>query len=402
MISRIRFDISWRDLAYGIACCVRPGRTGALAAHTAGLEAQWGDAGDALVCLSVRSAFDLALRALALPRGSEVITSAVTIPHMLEILAHHGLIAVPIDLDLERMALLGRIEDAITPRTRAVLVAHLFGARLDMAPIVEIAHRHGLIVFEDCAQAFDGPRYRGHAESDLALFSFGPIKHRTALGGALVRVRDRALRAAMRRHHAGDPVQRRTQYLARLLKYCVLKLLSNPAAYTVLVAALRLAGRDHDAVIGSLARGFSGPELFALIRRRPSLPLVQLLRRRLATFDERAHARRLQWCRAFADQIAPHARRLGQRAQVQTFWLFPICVDDPDRAIDAIRRVGFDATRSQSALQVVAPVSGRPGAPQAARWLAGVVYLPVAIETPPAALSRMARVLGELAANLPG
>ena len=79
--------------------------------------------------------------------------------------------------------------------------------------------------------------------------------------------------------------------------------------------------------------------------------------------------------------------------------MFPICVDDPDRAIDAIRRVGFDATRSQSALRIVEPLSGRPGTPKAARWLAGVVYLPVAIETPPAALSRMARVLGELSAK---
>jgi len=73
------------------------------------------------VCLSVRSGFDALLAALALPAGAEVLTSALTIRDMTRIIEAHGLVPVPVDLDMRRLAV--RPEDlarAATPRTRAV------------------------------------------------------------------------------------------------------------------------------------------------------------------------------------------------------------------------------------------------------------------------------------------
>ena len=90
--------------------------------------------------------------------------SALTIPDMVRVVEEHRLVAVPVDLDIDRMAPdLELLERAITPRTRAIVVAHLFGARIPLEPVLHIARRHGLRVIEERFQ-FDppggGPRFR--------------------------------------------------------------------------------------------------------------------------------------------------------------------------------------------------------------------------------------------------
>ena len=139
------------------------------------------------------------LAALGLPPKSEVLVSAVTIEGMVWIIQGHDLLPVPIDLEMRRMApTLESLRRAITPATRAIVVAHLFGSLIPLDGIIEVAKRHGLLVIEDCAQAFDGGRYKGNPHADVSMFSFGPIKSATALGGGLLRVRDRKLLQRMR------------------------------------------------------------------------------------------------------------------------------------------------------------------------------------------------------------
>lgn len=144
----------------------------------------WGGGSFNLPSLSVRSGFDALLTALNLEEGSEVLVSAITIKDMGRILADHGLIPVPVDIDMVRLELdLGSLAAAITKNTRAILVAHLFGSLMKMDDIIAFAKKYKLLVIEDCAQAFMGSRYRGHSGSDVCMFSFGPIKTATALGG---------------------------------------------------------------------------------------------------------------------------------------------------------------------------------------------------------------------------
>src|SRR5262245_4742975 len=133
------------------------------------LESAWHP--DGLAFLSVRSAFDAALTALDYAPGDEIVISAMNIEDMIRIIEGHGLVPVPIDLDPRTMAPDPRdLESRITPRTRAVLVAHLFGGRCDLTGLAAAAHRHGLLVLEDAAQAFDGGAWRGHPQADLSFF----------------------------------------------------------------------------------------------------------------------------------------------------------------------------------------------------------------------------------------
>src|SRR6185437_6444109 len=78
------------------------------------------------------------------------------------------------------------VEEAVTPRTRAIIPVHLYGQAADMAPINEVAGRHGLAVLEDAAQAI-GASYRGRRAGGLghaAGFSFYPSKNLGAFGDA--------------------------------------------------------------------------------------------------------------------------------------------------------------------------------------------------------------------------
>lgn len=83
--------------------------------------------------------------------------------------------------------------------------------KVDMTPIVGVAARHGVLLWEDCAQVFTGlGGYLGHPKSDAAFFSFGVIKRATALGGGVARIRDAAVLSGML--HAG--------HTARDFKFC--------------------------------------------------------------------------------------------------------------------------------------------------------------------------------------
>jgi perosamine synthetase len=171
-----------------------------------------------LVCLSVRSAWDLLLQVLAWPAGSEVLVSAITHPDMITIIRTHGLVPVPVDVDLATLApSVADLERASTERTRAVLVVHLFGGRLDLAPINAFCRRHDLMLVEDSAQAFTGRLSLAPTGADVSMISFGMIKTASAVGGALVSVIDTELRSSMRKEQAGWPAQGRVAYAAKVI-----------------------------------------------------------------------------------------------------------------------------------------------------------------------------------------
>lgn len=193
---RLTLDLSVRDLAYAVAACARQPDA---ACEASALESEWAPAGDGLVALSVRSAFDLYLSALALPAGSEILLSGVTIPDMGRIVREHGLIPVPVDVALETLFPSPiDCERAWSPNVRLLVIAHLFGGRNDLTPIAAWARARGIPLVEDCAQAFRAPDERGSPLADATFYSFGSIKTMTALGGALVRVADAQVLARMR------------------------------------------------------------------------------------------------------------------------------------------------------------------------------------------------------------
>ena len=389
---RKRLDIGWKDILWGVSStCVPFDHSGV----ERRVEEAWTGVDDTLVCLSVRSGFDLLWETLQFPPQSEVLISALTIPDMARIVEHHDLVPVPVDLDPRTAApSLESLDRAITPASRAVVVAHLFGTRIPMEPILGLAKRRGLFVIEDCAQAFDGGRYHGHPESDVAMFSFGPIKTATALGGAVFRVRDRGLLEEMRHRQADYPMQGRLAYLRRLLKYAMLKALSVRPVFSVLTGLWTLMGYDYDRFVNRQTRGFPGPEFFRRIRQQPSTPLLAVLQRRLRRYDQRRLERRTSRGQLLIQLLGDRVVCPGAELASHVHWVFPILVENPEEVLAALRKAGFDATQGQS-MATVAPPADRPEvAPaQAAHVLAKTVYLPIYAEMSERGVREMAEAV---------
>ena len=156
-------------------------------------------------CIGVGNGLDalhLVLGGYEIGPGDEVIVPSNTYIATWLAVSYAGATPVPVEPD-ERTYNLdpARLEAAITPHTKAIMVVHLYGQPADMDPINEIATRHGLKVIEDAAQAH-GARYKGHRTGslgDAAGFSFYPGKNLGALGdGGAVTTDDDMLAARIR------------------------------------------------------------------------------------------------------------------------------------------------------------------------------------------------------------
>lgn len=140
------------------------------------------------------SALYLALRALGIGPGDVVITTPLS--WVATINAIHLVGATPVLVDITDDLTIdpAKIEAAVTPKTRMILPVHFTGRVCDMAPIMAIAKRHGLLVVEDAAQAA-GAFYHGRpagAFGDAAAFSFNPMKVLGGFGeGGMVTSNDR-------------------------------------------------------------------------------------------------------------------------------------------------------------------------------------------------------------------
>lgn len=396
MIPRHRIDISWYDLLAGLAGCILPGNRMVTQRR---LERDWG--GDtALAALSVRSGFDAFLTALQLPAGSEVLVSAVTIRDMVTIIREHGLVPVPLDLNTATMGIEpASLETAVNDRTRAVVLAHLFGTRMDMSPIVDAAARNNLIIIEDCAQSYRADGYRGSASTDVALFSFGPIKTATALGGALMSFRDPGLALRVREIMQAWPVQARWLYALRICKYLLIKALGTRLLFTLFYQLCAVAGLDYDRVIYTSLRGFRADKVINEIRCQSSTGLLRLLYRRITdnALNRIIIARRIKTART-AIRYMTGIERPGSQAKANSYWVFPVLCATPGQAEilrNKLVQAGYDTTCSATSLRIVEPPAGHSGAdPCRARGLLSrVLYLPVYEGVTDAEIRRMAELI---------
>ncbi len=152
-------------------------------------------------------ALHLALRALDIGAGDEVISTAFTFVATSEAIGIVGAKPVFVDIDPDTFNIdPSKIEAAITPKTKAIIPVHLYGQPCDMDPIMDIAKRHNLFVIEDACQAI-GAEYKGKKVGtigDVGCFSFYPTKNLGAMGdGGLLTtnsqyIKDRVI--ALRNH----------------------------------------------------------------------------------------------------------------------------------------------------------------------------------------------------------
>jgi perosamine synthetase len=147
------------------------------------------------------TALHLALQALDLGPGDEVLVSASTNIATALAAYHNGAVAVPVDSERETWNLdLDLVDELVTPRTRAIVPVHLFGHPVDMDRLLELAERHELAVVEDCAESH-GATVRGRQTGSfgvLSCFSFYANKVITTGEGGMVLTDDDDLATRLR------------------------------------------------------------------------------------------------------------------------------------------------------------------------------------------------------------
>ncbi|MGK7944782.1 MAG: DegT/DnrJ/EryC1/StrS family aminotransferase [Microcystaceae cyanobacterium] len=157
---------------------------------------------ECVACNSGTDALYMALRALDIGEGDQVITSPFTFIATAETVTQVGATPVFIDIDLETFNLdVNQIEKAITPQTKAIIPVHLFGKPVNLTQVKEIAAKHNLFVIEDCAQG-TGAKWQGErvgSVGEIGCFSFFPTKNLGTCGdGGAITTNDQGIAAKIR------------------------------------------------------------------------------------------------------------------------------------------------------------------------------------------------------------
>ncbi|XWK88843.1 MAG: DegT/DnrJ/EryC1/StrS family aminotransferase [Phormidium sp.] len=165
---------------------------------------------EAVSCNSGSDALYLALRALGIGAGDEVITTPFTFIATAEAISTVGATPVFVDIDAQTFNLdINQVSAAITSKTKAILPVHLFGQPVDMTWLMAVAQKHNLAVIEDCAQA-TGATWSDTPDGTLrdrkigsighiGCFSFFPTKNLGAFGdGGAITTNDRKIAATVR------------------------------------------------------------------------------------------------------------------------------------------------------------------------------------------------------------
>ncbi len=174
--------------------------------------AEYNQVEHAITCANGTDALQIALMALGLQPGDEVIVPVHTYVATAEVIALLHLEPVFVDCVADRFTIdVTRIEEKITPRTKAIVPVHLYGQCADMEPLMEIAKRHNLFVVEDAAQSIgaeytfsDGRKLKSGCIGDIGTTSFFPSKNLGCYGdGGALFIRDARLaeRARMIANH---------------------------------------------------------------------------------------------------------------------------------------------------------------------------------------------------------
>ena len=351
-----------------------------------------------IVELSVRTIFDSLLITKNFKKGSEVIMTGITIPDMVKIVESHGLKIVPIDVDMETLQLKKEaLDKAISKKTVMIVVAHLFGSRMEMAPVYEaLDKRSDVLIIEDCAQAYNGINgYTKQSKTDISMFSFGSIKSITALGGAIGFTIDKELKKEINNKISKYPKIKNAEFRKKVLKYIALKILSNPFIYGLFILACRFLKIDYDRAIISSVRMVQDDSLFEAIRKKPSTSQLRYLLYRLTSMNEN-HISQRKEVGDYLKNLLKNCDIHGSANPTHSYWLFPIRSSKREKLVKLLRDSGFDATFTTTQLiPINEPDEDDNALVECEKYMSETIYLPLYETMPKKSLDKLARVVND-------
>ena len=370
MIQRQLLDISYRDILFFLKrLCVSQSET--KERYSQRIKDLFGIKRSVFLSLSIRTTFDLILSDLKLEKGSEIILSSITIVNMVDIIKKHHLVPISIDQNPNDLSLnYEQLVEKITPKTRCVLVSHLFGALSSFQPIKAVKDNYpDLIVIEDCAQSFKTVSDWDEKDwVDISLLSFGTIKTMSCFAGSIGFFKNPAQVARLERRYRLYERASRKLLFKKVLKGFCLKLAGEKPIYSFLFSLSKLLGIPFDTVISRTIKGFSGDDLFKLIRKQAPLALYSAIYRRLSQSKTSIYTQQKNGS-ILVQALGGKELVLGYANPTHCYWVFPLLTNNPEYIVKAMRKIGVDATQNTSHMVRIVDGEAVP--------LTTIVYIPV-------------------------
>eukprot|EP01130_Rhizamoeba_saxonica_P001370 TRINITY_DN11232_c0_g1_i1.p1 TRINITY_DN11232_c0_g1~~TRINITY_DN11232_c0_g1_i1.p1 ORF type:complete len:448 (-),score=80.96 TRINITY_DN11232_c0_g1_i1:34-1377(-) len=352
--------------------------------------------------LSVRSIFDLWLKAKGYKKGSEIVVTAINIPDMKLVVEDNGLVLVPCDVMLETLGPdMISLENAITDKTVAILVAHVYGRRNHLDAVAEIADKYNLDIIDDRAESYNGPNDSGDRNSAITLFSFGSIKKNTSFGGGIGVVKEPEIYSKMKELENLWNIRPMNDFRVKILKYTFAMLIMNNPIITYFVhKILAVFGYEHKTLFVAILPSFPN-NLFTHLRQRPDAGLLALLEYNIRNFDMNEFKKAEKHSSVMTNIIADdriYSDNIkytipGLNASHVDYWLFPIIVTDPEEVMEKLEKYGIDSYKESTQLSCLDHSNGDSNTPMARFIMDKIIYIPVHKVVPIREIKKMGAIV---------
>lgn len=388
-----RLDISWIDIC---KILLKPGFAGDRIVLEKKIAQEWSSNSYNIPFLCVRTGFDLLLRTLNFPSGSEVIISALNIPDMFKIIEHNNLKIVPVDISMNTLEPdLDAIKRNITDKTKAIIVVNLFGTKINIGKIKNTIGTKDILLIEDCAQLFTNNKLNTTQEADVRMFSFGTIKSGTAFGGGIFSFKNKDLQQRIDLEHKKYPVQKNRIFVKKIIKVSVLKFLSGRINFGILYHLANFAGKDIDKIAYKSTKGFKG-NIFEMFRFQPSRKLMKALYYRIKTYDYKRLEKNIADGKKMAEIIKNKYTIPGIDAEYYNYWVFPILSDDVKNNFKQIREKGFFISDQHGVTSYNHFKNTEYDLQNSDKLISEIVFLPFYVELPTSSKNKLANAVVSL------
>lgn len=299
-----------------------------------------------------RSAFRLALEALALEKGKEIIFPVFTFPVIPLVAKSLGYKPVFCDVDPETFnAGPGHIEARMTDQTVGVVATHLFGRPCPIKEIADLCSRRRVRLLEDCAHAcgaaVDGQRVGTFG--DVGVFSFAEGKNMPCFGGGAIAVTDEQIARRAASILSGAPTETKGTILKKAFSVWTKGVLTRPAifgltAYPVLRLKLRLGQPLMDSAVGDELLGeFSGspPRISRLANLQAAVGILQL--KQIDAFNEGARRNARILTEALEGVPGIQIPRLIDRHHIYVYYTLVVAAEKRDHLRRCLLKQGIDS-----------------------------------------------------------
>ena len=384
-----RPDIEWKDIYFGVKSCFCNYKEQS-DVYASQIQSTWSITEEAFPCYSLFTGIDLVLKTMQYRAGTEILIPSIINPGIKEVISLNKCNSIPYEINLMDMSPeIESVKSLITDKTKAIYVSHMFGGRFIMDTLLDIIKKRNLLIIEDCSRLFSFQNYRGHSRADVSLFSFSRSQTATALGGAIVHIKDSSKRMWAIAINSGYSVQNTYDYLLEIIRSGCKMIFSYKLIYTwgqKICKICKLRKTYKKVTLNKFKKSL----LLENIQKRPSIPLLKMMLRRITRYDYMRIVKRKLYGEKLLRILEDSYDCIGSKAIDHSYKVFPIVVNNPHEIKRKMRKLGYHVINMNDFIFIKKNNSVSKSLEER------ILYLPFYPEIPSEEIERMGRCLCKL------